>query len=598
MTMRNKCSLLVAAALSATAALAADDAGGMSVGWATAAEKIRPRTAAAMRPVPADGLRVRLARNEYESVQVLVTPREDGLKGVKVGVAGDLRGDAGVFAATNISCEVMGYVYADPPSRHLAGYTVATNEAPGYVRLTRRRDKSDAGWWPDPILGFLDHADVKAGDVQSFWVRVYCPELQAAGTYRGELVVTAENADAVRIPFCVRVNGFAIGLTPPTPVLVTFRPWFGHGTTSGKTRKAMLADPKSPQNAWRRHETEWCDFLADYFITMDNLYGCDVRFELMERLKARGRLGHFNLGYWDQPDSTNASDVAAWREKTIPKIRRTYEEAKRRGLLDKAIIYGCDEAKTNFFPEIREGVRELKAEFPDVPIVTTARDWVQYGVNSLLDGVDWFVPGVQAEYYIPANAAASRAQGHKVLWYGDPEGPYANLLVETDAIDFRLLVGAQSVRMKTDGYLYYTIAQWGANQCIEKGPFTSWNPHSFNGLNGNGSWVCAGPDGTPLATIRLENFRDGLEDQWYAKLLELKLREIENGKLRLENGGGGAQLSNNPINQLSNRAAWARRAREALAVPRDVMDTMTNFNGDPAALYRWRDEMADLIEAQ
>ena len=100
MTMRNKCSLLVAAALSATAALAADDAGGMSVGWATAAEKIRPRTAAAMRPVPADGLRVRLARNEYESVQVLVTPREDGLKGVKVGVAGDLRGDAGVFAAT------------------------------------------------------------------------------------------------------------------------------------------------------------------------------------------------------------------------------------------------------------------------------------------------------------------------------------------------------------------------------------------------------------------------------------------------------------------------------------------------------------------
>ena len=26
------------------------------------------------------------------------------------------------------------------------------------------------------------------------------------------------------------------------------------------------------------------------------------------------------------------------------------------------------------------------------------------------------------------------------------------------------------------------------------------------------------------------------------------------------------------------------------------MDTMTNFNGDPAALYRWRDEMADLIE--
>ena len=26
------------------------------------------------------------------------------------------------------------------------------------------------------------------------------------------------------------------------------------------------------------------------------------------------------------------------------------------------------------------------------------------------------------------------------------------------------------------------------------------------------------------------------------------------------------------------------------------MDTMTNYTDDPAALYRWRDEMADLIE--
>ena len=26
------------------------------------------------------------------------------------------------------------------------------------------------------------------------------------------------------------------------------------------------------------------------------------------------------------------------------------------------------------------------------------------------------------------------------------------------------------------------------------------------------------------------------------------------------------------------------------------MDTMTNYTDDPAALYRWRDRMADLIE--
>ena len=50
----------------------------------------------------------------------------------------------------------------------------------------------------------------------------------------------------------------------------------------------------------------------------------------------------------------------------------------------------------------------------------------------------------------------------------------------------------------------------------------------------------------------------------------------------------------NPV--VETAVSFLRRAKEALAVPREVMDTMTNFTDDPAVLYRWRDEMADLIE--
>ena len=39
-----------------------------------------------------------------------------------------------------------------------------------------------------------------------------------------------------------------------------------------------------------------------------------------------------------------------------------------------------------------------------------------------------------------------------------------------------------------------------------------------------------------------------------------------------------------------------RRAKELLAVPREVVDSVRNYTDDPAVLYRWRDEMADLIE--
>lgn len=31
-------------------------------------------------------------------------------------------------------------------------------------------------------------------------------------------------------------------------------------------------------------------------------------------------------------------------------------------------------------------------------------------------------------------------------------------------------------------------------------------------FHGDESWMCAGPGGTPMATARLENFRDGLAE--------------------------------------------------------------------------------------
>jgi len=77
-----------------------------------------------------------------------------------------------------------------------------------------------------------------------------------------------------------------------------------------------------------------------------------------------------------------------------------------------------------------------------------------------------------------------------------------------------------------------------------------------------------------VPTVRLENFRDGLEDFAYAKLLEKRLKEKAGDE------------------------TWCRRARELLAVPRNVMDSMTDYTDDPQAVYSWRDAMADMIESR
>ena len=554
----------------------------MLLGTATSMEKIMPRGRFSARPVPKEGLSVRLAGNEYESVQLLVAPRGADLEDVRVRVDGDLtscvnRGGvpAASFSAANIACDVTGYVKTTRQPPYKVGEAVSTNAAPGYVRTTRR---PVLGWWPDPILGFLDGIAIRDMDVQSFWIRVHCPAGQPAGTYRGALLVSAKGVKTVRVPFAVRVNGFTLGRTSALPLAVTFGPSANTQHESPETiayAAALRADPLAPINIWRKHRREWVTFLADYLIPYDSLYhGSDTnRLDAIRQLKEEGRTGWFNLGYWSYPKSTNEVDMAKWRERTIPRLKKFYEGAKKIGVQDYAYVYGCDEVHKEYFPVIRAAVKELKQALPGVPISTTAYDH-EFGVDTPLDVMDWFTP--LTPKFDPEKAAKSRAAGHQVWWYicCGPHAPHANMFIECPAIEGRLLMGAQTVRQRPDGFLYYQISIWNSKRCITSGPFTDWDPRSWTKYYGDGSWTCVGPDGTPLPTVRLENFRDGLEDYAYALLLEKKLKS-----------------------HAAPNDAWAKRARELLAVPRDVMDTLRNYTGDPAAVYRWRDAMADLLES-
>lgn len=572
---------------------------GMLLGMATSMEKVLPRGPFKARPVGKDGLFVRVARNEHESVQLIVVPDGADLKGVKVQVEDDLASDGenritaqspNVFLSTNIACDVTGYVRTESYPCYHAGYTVASTNEVGYVRKAK---PPYVGWWPDPILCFLDAVDVKNGDAQSFWIRVRCPENQPAGIYEGALVVTAEGLAPARVPFRVRVNDFAIGRTSELPVIVSFGP--DVSGTYGKNRNwSRWHDNKTPLCQWGRHQVEWVDFLADYFITFDRLYNgsAERHFNGVLRLRDQSRLGLFNLGYWLYPKSTNDVDVTAWRKRVIPRLTEYYEKAKVEGILDHAYTYGCDEVPEQYQQAVKIAVEEVKKALPGVPVITTASDGHKYGVGTLLSDIDWFCPITHR--YDFGRAEASRKAGHKVWHYvcSGPKAPYANFFVEGQGIEPRLLVGAQALRIKSDGFLYYAVAQWKSARCIETGPFTDWDPSSYADWHGDGQLACVGPGGIPLPTIRLENFRDGLEDYAYAKLLEQKLRVVESSSaIHLRRGYGGQEATED-----KSPENWMRRAKAALAVPREVVETMTNYTDDPAVLYRWRDEMADLIE--
>ena len=449
------------------------------------------------------------------------------------------------------------------PAPYKSGYNVATNLPGGYLRLA---GPSALGWWPDPILDWLPRADVKAGDLQSFWVRLKCPDDQPAGTYRGTLTVSGDGWHE-DFPLTVRVWNFSVPKASPLPLAITYSP--GPSTQFADAEQLSLAarprkDPSSPVSAAPRREAEWGAFLADYYLTMDSLYhrGDAVHWDVLQRLKAEGRLGLFNLGYWSYPASLDDKARTSWLANIRKRIGPTYAKARELGLLDHAYFYGCDEVSSNYFANIRWALAQLKREFPGVPLSTTAYDR-GFGVGTPLADMDWFTPTTDMYEKDFAKVPASRKAGHQVWWYiaCGQQAPRANLFVEGQAIEARQLMGAQAVKYRPDGFLYYQVSIWNSLAPIDgSDTFTTWDPRSWTRFHGDGSWFCCGPEGRPCATVRIENFRDGLED--YACALEYE--------------------------RVTGRKA---------DVPPEVVKSVYQYTDDPAVLSAWRDAMAEAIEA-
>lgn len=141
-------------------------------------------------------------------------------------------------------------------------------------------------------------------------------------------------------------------------------------------------------------------------------------------------------------------------------------------------------------------------------------------------------------------------------------------------------MGAMTAKYRPDGFLYYQISIWNSQKYIDTGPFTDWDPRSWTAYHGDGSWTCVGPDGTPLPTIRLENFRDGLEDYAYYSILETTVAKVEaSSTLR------------------AHHAEWLEKAKNLLVVPEEVVESLTKFTDDPSLLYNYRNSLAEVIEA-
>ncbi|MBR6057541.1 MAG: DUF4091 domain-containing protein [Victivallales bacterium] len=517
----------------------------MLVGTASSMVKILPKD------MPFDvqvvkTVELSLARNEWESVQIAVMPRtNDELKNVTIAVTPLTDGKGNTLE--KVDTDTVGYV--------------KTVSRPPYA-------VSYVGWWPDPILRGCENVNIKPRDIQTFWLRFRAGTKQAAGIYNGKLTVSAEGADPVTLDLQIKVRDFNVPANTALPTAITFG--FNHKQCCVKEDYDTI-------------KFKYSDFLADYQIDYDHLYrGGSPDFDIIQRLHKQGRLTAFNLGNVFN-GGVDEKGFEEKMKKTIERLRPAYEKAKELGLLEYAYIYGFDERGKDQFPILERCAKALREAFPEVLLMTTSYDDT-YGANSVVKTMDAWCPLTPVYQKTVDKIPAARAAGKYVWWYicCGPHNPFTNWFVEYAAIESRLLMGAQTAKFRPDGFLYYHTSIWNNNKGIDcaAGPYTTWNPVSWTVYHGDGSLFHCDSNGAPLPSIRLENYRDGQEDYAYFCILEDAVKQVK----------AKASLTAAEKN-------WLKDAEAALIVPETLVKGMDVYSRDPQELRKWRDHLADLIEA-
>ena len=490
-------------------------------------------------------VKIQLAENEHEGFQLIVNAESGKLTNVRI-VASDFFNTSGnKLASDHFSINPVGYVDIISPS---AGFGV------GY-----------AGWWPDVILGFLSSIDINQGEYQPFFVSVYAPSNQAAGVYSGSFIVEAGNGASQTVQAEITIWNFALPDKPSmTSVLSLYE-----GNIRNIYSKFGGYDIGMKKKYYK--------FIMDYKISPDNIYAGAPEIAVLGDIKKNRWLGLACMG---MPPHIWTSDYDTKLNDFFPKMKSRYDLFEQNGLLQNAYIYAFDEVGQEYKSKMQEVFRRIKQNFPDIPIMTTS---VPIDKIDEYPNVDYFVDMYDPVFAIYKDTLLknAREKGKKIFWYTSNYPGELNFSIENPLINIRILMGADAAKYRPDGFLFWAITRWTIppsknDHPIQSGPYTDWDPQSLENYNGSGSWFYPGPTG-PISSLRLEAYRDGVEDYEYYILLEKLIKEKQD----------------------TAQPDLISEARKILQVNSNVVGNTnaSSFTHDPRVLYNERNKIALTILA-
>lgn len=497
----------------------------LRVAVAGPADKIRP----ADRVEGPAGADLLAARNEFESIQLVVHAGDAPLRDLTVSLRGPLAGEGAVIPASSVTIYRVAYVPVRTPS-DLEG-------APGP--------------WPDPLVPAVDPVvgearsafpvDVPAGENRVAWVDVLVPLDAPPGVYRGTLDVRAQGF-ASEVP--LRLTVLALQL----PSTATLRTSFGLSVRACPGLAGERCQTVPGLDA--RLRARFVRVALDHRITLANPQATSLvagRPDGVEEFRtiflpffdgtAGTRLPGARLTTF-QVNAHTDRNIAGWKA-----------EVERDGLGDRAYVWSCDEPF--FFPRYGDPPGNWKlcrakleadhAVWPDAPKMVTAHIQTSEdaGTTGLIDimtlniellhGRDdaIYLRGDQRPLYDPFLATGPR---RKELWLysacgshgctrnDDPQtsGWAGGFQIDGPGSQTRAL-GWLVFTYRMSGLLYYDTVMQLARAWDDQ--------YQFSG-NGEGTLFYPGtPDrigGTepvPVESIRLKLLRDGLEDYEYLAFL-------------------------------------------------------------------------------
>jgi hypothetical protein len=488
---------------------------------------------------------ISLAKNEYESFQVVVSNGRRQLRAVRLEISDLVDEQTGAqIEKKNTAWRVVGYIPTEKPW-YPAKYV---------------------GLWPDPLLP-AQNIDIDPFATQPFWITVYIPRGTQAGVYNGEIKVISGETELAEVPVAVKIYDFTL---PTASHLKTAFDMYPHILQMRYPQRKKESDEMYAIRLAQLNDRYLIDMLKH---RMNPILNIDPRSELDLRMVERYRLfglTNFSIGKKGGTFRTNWPRDDEEIEELLPLYRTYGENLKIHKMLDYHYIYAIDEIGigNELTPKV---CSMLHRAHPELKNLVTGHGFWEPGKDPDW-GKDIDIWCFQINYFNEQKLRALQDLGIEMWMFisGPGNEGTPNLAIDFDSIDYRIapwLCWKYEIR----GFLYWCVNWWPYVDPFESGANTKWEQ------NGNGILYYPGEDG-PIASLRIEIFRDGMEDFEYLVLLSKKLAVVKQ-------------------NDISGKYQdIVERAASLLTVDKSIATNMRNFTKDNDVLLQRRNEIAETIE--